>query len=415
MKNTEIKRREFLKQAAAGAAIGLAMPASRVLGANDRVRLGIIGPGARGQELMREFLKAPNAEFVAAADVYTRRHDEAKRLAPGIQTFNDHRRLLDLKDVDAVLVATPLHCHARHFLDVLAAGKDLYCEKTMTWSIPEAEACLEAARKSKRVVGIGLQHQSSGELVDAKTWLKDGIVGKITSVESWMGRNTPRGKGQWVRQVPADCTAANVQWDAFLNGRSRRPFDGNQFINWRLFWEFSGGNVTENMVHQVAWIMRALDLPLPTAAYMSGGVFSEKDGREVPDTIAVTLDFPGDLVITWQSTFSNKHYGLGDRILGSHGSIERLQGVTDMVSGRSHSSLRYYPEKDNRADGVALEGQSKGTDHYANFVECVRSRKQPNASVEIGYRSAVVGHMANMSYRQKQRVTLESVGLTASR
>jgi predicted dehydrogenase len=390
-------------------------PTGRVLGANDRVRLGIIGPGARGQELMREFLKAPNAEFVAAADVYTRRHDEAKRLAPGIQTFNDHRRLLDLKDVDAVLVATPLHCHARHFLDVLAAGKDLYCEKTMTWSIPEAEACFEAARKSNRVVGIGLQHQSSGELVDAKTWLKDGIVGKITSVESWMGRNTPRGKGQWVRQVPADCTAANVQWDAFLNGRSRRPFDGNQFINWRLFWEFSGGNVTENMVHQVAWIMRAMDLPLPTAAYMSGGVYSEKDGREVPDTIAVTLDFPGDLVVTWQSTFSNKHYGLGDRILGSHGSIERLQGVTDMVSGRSHSSLRYYPEKDNRADGVALEAQSKGTDHYANFVECVRSRKQPNAPVEIGYRSAVVGHMANMSYRQKQRVTLESVGLTASR
>ena len=151
-----------------------------------------------------------------------------------------------------------------------------------------------SARKSNRVVGIGLQHQSSGELVDAKTWLKDGIVGKITSVESWMGRNTPRGKGQWVRQVPADCTAANVQWDAFLNGRSRRPFDGNQFINWRLFWEFSGGNVTENMVHQIAWVMRALDLPLPTAAYMSGGVYSEKDGREVPDTIAVTLDFPGD-------------------------------------------------------------------------------------------------------------------------
>jgi predicted dehydrogenase len=410
-----IKRREFLKQAAAGAAVGFMYPTGRVLGANDRVRLGIIGPGARGQELMREFLKAPNAEFVAAADVYTRRHDEAKRLVPGIQTFNDHRRLLDLKDVDAVLVATPLHCHARHFLDVLAAGKDLYCEKTMTWSIPEAEACLEAARKSNRVVGIGLQHQSSGELVDAKTWLKDGIVGKITSVESWMGRNTPRGKGQWVRQVPADCTAANVQWDAFLNGRSRRPFDGNQFINWRLFWEFSGGNVTENMVHQVAWIMRAMDLPLPTAAYMSGGVFSEKDGREVPDTIAVTLDFPGDLVIAWQSTFSNKHYGLGDRILGSHGSIERLQGATDMVTGKSRSSLRYYPEKDNRADGAALEGQAKGVDHYANFVECVRSRKQPNAPVEIGYRSAVVGHMANMSYRQKQRVTLESVGLTASR
>jgi predicted dehydrogenase len=408
MTRRTIDRRAFLKQAAAGAAIGLAYPSARVLGANDRVRLGIIGPGARGQELMKEFLKVPNVEFVAVADVYTRRHEEAKQIAPAVKTFDDHRRLLDLKDVDAVLVATPLHCHARHFLDTLAAGKDLYCEKTMTWSIAEAEDCLQAAKKSNRVIGIGLQHQSSGALADAKQWIKDGLVGKATSVESWMGRNTPRGKGQWVRQIPADCTAANVRWDAFLNGRSRRPFDANQFINWRLFWDYSGGNITENMVHQIAWVMRALDLPLPTAAYMSGGVFSEKDGREVPDTIAVTLDFPNDLVVTWQSTFSNKHYGIGDRILGSHGTIERLMGATEMVTGKSESGLRYYPEKDNRAAGVALEGGTKDQHHMANFIECVRTRKEPNAPVEIGYRSAVAGHMANMSYRQKQRVTLEA-------
>jgi len=413
MTHKTIERRQFLKQAAASAAIGLALPGGRVLGANDRVRLGIIGPGARGQELMKEFLKVADVEFVAAADVFTRRHEEAKKLAPAAKTFDDHRRLLDLKDVDAVIVATPLHCHSRHFLDTLAAGKDLYCEKTMTWSIAEAEACVEAAKKSNRVVGVGLQHQSSGELADAKQWLKDGLAGKITSVESWMSRNTPRGKAQWVRQVPSDCTEANVRWDAFLNGRPRRPFDGNQFINWRLFWDFSGGNVTENMVHQIAFVMRALDLPLPTSAYMSGGVFSEKDGREVPDTIAVTLDFPNDLVVTWQSTFSNKYYGIGDRILGSHGTIERLMGATDMVTGKSQSGLRYYPEKDNRSNGVALEGQTKDLNHYANFVECVRSRKVPNAPVDIGYRSAVAGHMANMSYRQKQRVTLESLGLTA--
>ena len=413
MNQKNIGRREFVKRTAAAAAIGLAYPGARVLGANDRVRLGIIGPGARGQELMKEFLKAPNAEFVAAADVFTRRLEEAKKLAPGLKTFDDHRRLLELNDVDAVIVATPLHCHARHFLDTLAAGKNLYCEKTMTWSISEAEACLEAAKKSNRVVGIGLQHQSSGNLADAKQWLKDGLVGKITSVECWMSRNTPRGKGQWVREIPSDCTEANVRWDAFLNGRTRRPFDANQFINWRLFWEYSGGNVTENMVHQIAFVMRALDLPLPSAAYMSGGVFSEKDGREVPDTIAVTLDFPNDLVVTWQSTFSNKHYGIGDRILGSHGTIERLMGATDMVTGKSASGLRYYPEKDNRKDGAILEGVTSDTDHYANFVDCVRSRKQPNAPVEIGFRSAVAGHMANMSYRKKQRVSLETVGLTA--
>jgi predicted dehydrogenase len=409
MERKTIQRREFLKQASATAAIGLTLSGSRVLGANDRVRLGIIGPGARGQELMREFLKVPNVEFVAAADVYSRRHEEVGKLAQGIKTVTDHRRLLDLKDVDAVIVASPLHCHTRHFLDTLAAGKDLYCEKTMTWNIAEAETCMEAAKKSKNVAGIGLQHQSSGDLVDAKQWLKDGLVGKITHVESWMSRNTPRGKGQWVRPIPADCTAANVQWEAFLNGRTKRPFDANQFINWRLFWDYSGGNVTENMVHQIAFVMRALDLPVPTAAYMSGGVFSEKDGREVPDTIAVTLDFPNDIVVTWQSMFSNKHYGIGDRILGSHGTIERLMGSTDMVTGKSLSGLRYYPEKDNRTDGAALEGKTPDTNHYANFVDCVRSRKEPNAPVEIGYRSAIAGHMANLSYRQKQRVTREGV------
>jgi predicted dehydrogenase len=413
MTKRAMERREFLKQAAAGAAVGLVYPSTRVLGANDRVRLGIVGPGARGQELMKEFLKVPNVEFVAVADVYTRRHEEAKQIAPAVKAFDDHRRLLDLKDVDAVIVATPLHCHARHFLDALAAGKDLYCEKTMTWSIAEADACLEAAKKSSRVVGIGLQHQSSGQLADARQWIKDGLVGKVTHVESWMSRNTPRGKGQWVRQIPPDCNAANVRWDAFLNGRQRRPFDANQFINWRFFWDFSGGNVTENMVHQIAWVMRALDLPLPTAAYMSGGVFSEKDGREVPDTIAVTLDFPNDLVVTWQSTFSNKRYGIGDRILGSHGTIERLMGATDMVTGRSASGLRYYPEKDNRPDGTPLSGETKDQDHMANFVECVRSRKEPNAHVEIGYRSAVAAHMANMSYRQRQRVTRGAIQQTA--
>src|SRR5262249_39131590 len=122
MTKKTIERREFLKRAAAGAAIGFVYPSSRVLGANDRVRLGIIGPGAPGKELMKEFLKGPNVEFVAAADVYTRRRDEVGRLVPQAKLYGDHRRLLDLKDVDAVIVATPLHCHARHFLDTLAAG-----------------------------------------------------------------------------------------------------------------------------------------------------------------------------------------------------------------------------------------------------------------------------------------------------
>ncbi len=411
MNQSKIKRRTFITGAVA-ATTATTLTASaygRVIGANDRVRLGIIGPGARGQELMKEFVKVPNNEFVAAADIYTRRFDEAKKIAPEMKTFSDHRKMLESKDVDAVIVATPLHCHARHFVDTLSAGKDLYCEKTMTWSVEEAESCLAAAKKAtNRVIGVGQQHQSAGYFIDARQWVKDGLVGKVTHVESWMSRNTPRGKGQWVRPIPEDCTAQNVDWKAFLNGRSNRPFDAHKFINWRLYWEFSGGNVTENMVHQIGWIIGALDLGVPTAAYMSGGVFSEKDGREVPDTISVTLDYPNDLVVTWQSTFSNSRFGLGVRILGTDGTIEWLAGTTDMVSGKSLSGWYYSPEKLNRPNGEAIKGESKGENHYANFVECVRSRKEPNASAEIGYRSAIAAHMANLSYRRKQRLTLES-------
>jgi predicted dehydrogenase len=400
-------RRDFVRQTICGAATLLAYPPSHVLGANDRVRVGLIGPGARGQELLKQVLELPSVQLVAVADIYTRNRDQAKQMAPGIQTFDDHRRLLDLPDLDGVMVASPLHVHARHFLDALAAGKDLYCEKTMTWSIPEAEQCREAARKSNRVIQIGLQHQSSGALADTRKWIADGLVGKVTQVESWMSRNTPHGKGQWVRPVPSDCTAQNVNWSAFLNGRPDRPFDAYRFMNWRLFWEFSGGNVTENMVHQIAWIMTALELPLPSSACMSGGVFSEKDGREVPDTIAVTLNFPNDTVVTWQSTFNNSHYGLGERLLGSEGTIEHVAGAIDMVSGKSEESIRYYPEKANRRDGSTLTGSSLDQNHMANWIDCMRTGKTSNAPVDIGYRSAIAVHMANLSYRQRQTVTAE--------
>jgi predicted dehydrogenase len=394
---TDQTRRTFLKQAALGAAAALAYPPSTVLGANDRVRVGMIGVGDRGTDLLHQVRSVPNVDLVAMADVYSRRRDEAKAKVPGIQTFDDHRRLLDMKDLDGIIVASPLHIHARHFLDTLAAGKDLYSEKTMTWSIPEAERCLAAANAADRVIQIGLQHQSAGVTADAKQWIKDGWLGKVTHVESFMSRNTPHGKGQWVRPVPSDCTAQNVNWSAFLNGRPNRPFDPYKLINWRLFWEFSGGNCAENMVHQIAWIMSVLDLPLPSAAYMSGGVFSEKDGREVPDTIAVTLDFPQDIVVTWQSTFSNKHYGLGDRILGSDGTIEH----------HFDQGIQYWPEKVNRPAGEDTRGKSHDQDHMGNWIVCIRSRGTPNAPVEIGYRSAIAVHMSNLSYKNKRRITLE--------
>jgi predicted dehydrogenase len=247
------------------------------------------------------------------------------------------------------------------------------------------------------VIQIGVQHVSSGGLADAREWIAKGYPGKVTMVESWISRNTPRGHGQWVRPIPDDCNPEHVNWKLFLDGRPEPKFDANKYINWRLFWEFSGGNVTENMVHQNAWITSALSLELPIAAVMTGGVFSEQDGRQVPDTFNVTLEYPG-MIVVWQSTFANSHFGLGERILGSHGTIESL----------NFGPSSFYPEKANNPGVDAMQGTNKGVNHMANWFECIRSRSQAtNAPIEVGYRTAIAGHMANLAYRRKQRVTLE--------
>ncbi|MDR3751851.1 MAG: Gfo/Idh/MocA family oxidoreductase [Terracidiphilus sp.] len=400
-------RRNFLSNATMGAIALAATPTMRALGANDRIRIGLIGAGDRGMEDLAEALKQPNIECVAVADTYSRRRDLAKAKVPGIATYDDPMRLLERKDIDAVINATPMHLHAKYFIAALDAGKDLYSEKTMTWNIPQAVACRKAAKASRQVIQIGVQHESSGELVDAKNWIKAGYLGKVTMVESWISRNTPRGHGQWVRPVPADCSLENVNWKLFLDGRAEPRFDAFKYINWRLFWEFSGGNITENMVHQNAWITSALGLDLPLAASMVGGVFSEKDGRQVPDTFNVSLEYP-ELLVVWQSVFSNSRYGLGEHFLGSHGTIEHVSGSTDMVTGKTAAGISFIPEKANNPGVPAMTGESKGVNHMANWFECIRSRSQAtNAPIDTGYRTAIAGHMANLAYRRKQRVTLE--------
>ena len=401
-----MNRRDFVGSMAAGAAT-LALAPKRLFAASDRIRYGIIGVGSRGMQDLKDAIECPNTECVAVADIYSRNRDQAKALAPNATFYDDPRRLLDRKDVDAVIIATPLFLHAKHMQMVLAAAKDVYCEKTMTWNIAEAKACLQAANASSQVVQVGVQHQSEGGHKDAVEWIKQGLPGKITMVEAWMSRNSAHGSPQWRRPIPSDCIPQHVNYSLFLNDRPKEAFNAEHFINWRLYWEFSGGNVTENMVHQIAWIMSAMNLQEPIAASMTGGVFSEKDGRQVPDTISVTLEFP-DLIVLWQSTFSNTRYGLGEHFLGSDGTIEHIAGATDMVTGKSKSSLIFYPEAINNPGGAKLVSESKGMSHMQNWMDCIRSRsKKTNAPVEIGYLSAVAGHMANLSYRSKKRVTLQ--------
>jgi predicted dehydrogenase len=263
-------RRNFLGKVA-GIAGTLAVP-STVVGANDRIRVGIIGIGARGSELVRQAVACPGVEFVAFADVYTRRLEEAKQIVPGASTYLDHRRLLDDKTIDAVLIATPQHLHCEHFVNSLSAGKHVYQEKTMAFTVDHAKRMRTAYKRDggKHTVQIGHQSCSSGQMTDALEFLKGGkgsdggeMLGKITAIHAHMYRNTPHGKAQWARPVYPDMNSENILWNSFLGEAPQREFDANRYINWRFFWDYSGGNVYENMCHQLSFWYKALDLQIP--------------------------------------------------------------------------------------------------------------------------------------------------------
>src|SRR5579871_4926302 len=303
-------RRNFLGKVASGLAGTLAAVPGGVLNANDRIRVGFIGAGDRGMELVNHVRACPNTEIAAISDIFSVRRAAAKSALPAAATYLDYRRLLDDEAVDAVVIATPQHLHAEHFCAALSAGKHVYQEKTMAFTVEHAKRMRAAHRKwgGKQVVQIGHQSCSFGQMSDAQQFLTARErMGKVTSIEMRMYRNTPHNKPQWARPglLTPDLNVENVLWSSFLGEAPQRDFDPDRFIHWRYFWDYSGGNVHENMCQQLSFWYKALDLQIPKAATMTGGVYLWKDGREVPDTMSVSLQQPEDLLIHWSSGFGN--------------------------------------------------------------------------------------------------------------
>jgi predicted dehydrogenase len=396
-------RRNFIGNVATGLAGSLAT--GRVLGANDRVRLGLIGIGDRGTQISREAAACQNTELAAFADVYTRRLEDALKLAPAAKTYLDYRHLLDDKSIDAVLIATPQHLHAECFIAALDAGKHVYQEKTMAFTVEHAKAMRAAyQREPRRAVQIGHQACSSGQIADASNYLSSGLVGKITAITARMYRNTPHGKPQWYRPVYPDMTSESILWKSFLGPAPAHDFDANRYINWRYFWDYSGGNVYENMCHQIAFWYKVMNLGIPRAVTMTGGVYLWKDGREVPDTMSVSMEHSRgepsrgehaeDILFTWDSGFGNNQPGVSEDVLGTDGSIARSQ------------QIRYLPQKVNRPAGVEMIGSTPTPPraHMQNFLDCLRSGKEPSCPFDLGYRVSIACRMAVESYRQGRTV-----------
>jgi len=382
--------------AAALAASGLV--SGRVLGANERIRIGLIGAGSRGLNLLKAALQCRDIEAVAVADVYTRRLEKAKKTFPGIRkTYMDFRKLLEDRTINAVLIATPQHQHALNFVPAIAAGKDVYQEKTMAFTPDHARRMRKALDGSGRVVQIGMQMVSGKGIVKVRELATPERMGTITAIHIHHFRNAPYGG--WRRKIPPDCDAAHVDWKAFEGEAKPHSFDPQRYMNWRFFWDYSGGNVFENMVHPVGFWYKVLDLKIPESVTMTGANFLSPK-MQVPDTMDVAMHQNEKILFTWNSMFGNNFYGEGyDLLLGTRGTI--LQNESDVV--------RYWPQGERRAGKTGEEPEGEGyadstVAHFRNFFDCVRSRKEPVCPFELGYRSAIACQMAVRSYHEGRTV-----------
>ncbi|MDX2269910.1 MAG: Gfo/Idh/MocA family oxidoreductase [Bryobacter sp.] len=387
-------RRTFFAQAGA-----TALAAQRVMGANERLRIGIIGPGARGQEILKEALSIPGVELAMAADIYTERLQQVKAIAPNAKTAMDYRRILDEKDIDAVLIATPQHLHCEHFVATMEANKHCYQEKTMAFTVDHAKRMRAAyAKRPNLKVQIGHQSCSFGMAADAARFVAGGKLGKVTMINANMFRNTPSGKPQWSRPVPKDVSPENLLWKSFLGEAQPREFDANRYINWRFFWDYSGGNVYENMCHQLSFWYKTMNLQIPKAVTMRGGIYLWKDGREVPDTMNVTMEHPEEILFSWNSGFGNDHLGSTEAVLGTHGTV---------MKGRA---IELFPQRVNSPDFALEKGETQAprNAHMLNFVEAIRDGKAINCPFDVGYRVSIACRMAVDSYRLGKTLTWDA-------
>ena len=383
------------------AACGIGTP-SRVLGANERIRIGLIGAGSRGREIFRAALRCANVEAVGVADVYTRCLEEAKAMAPRIETHKDFRRILEDKSVDAVLIATPQHQHALNFVPAIQAGKDVYQEKTMAFNPEHARRMKKAFAGSGRVVQVGMQMNSGPGIGKVRALATAERMGTITAIQAHHYRNAPYGG--WLREIPADCDDQHVDWPGFEGEARHYSFDPQRYLNWRFYWDYSGGNVFENMVHQLGFWYGVLGLSIPESVTMAGANYHSPK-MEVPDTMTVSMNHRERILFTWNAMFSNAYYGeTHDYLFGTKGTV--MHDESDQVL--------YLPQSKRAADGAealadpggkAQAGYSDSTlQHMQNFFDCVRSRNQPVCPFEMGFRTAITCQMAITSYRQQRTV-----------
>ncbi len=360
-----------------------ALASTRVMGANDTLRIGVIGAGGRIRDLLNAADKAGPYQIAAVSDVYAPHRDAIKERSNGLATTHvEYREVLE-KDIDAVIIASPDHWHVRMAADAVAAGKDVYVEKPVTHTLEEGATLTHAVRSSKQILQCGMQQRSWTHFRDAVDMIQGGSLGRITQVRTYWWQNYGRNWGQ----KPADPQA--LDWKLWLGSAPDQPFTQEKFKNWRWFWNFGGGAMTDLFTHWIDVVQWAMKADQPHAAQMLADKYVY-DQWDCPDTVQAAFRYPGfDVVYSGMMSSSIDDGGIEFRGTEATLKIDRSGfGVyREGVPGEKNPVLA---EKSFR-DGTI--------DHMMNFFECVRSRKDPNAPVEAGVAAARAGQIGNFAYQ----------------
>jgi predicted dehydrogenase len=445
MKN-DFPRRRFLKTSAMATGALLApkgilleqeMPrqSSKRVPPSERVRLGIIGIGMQGSGLLPNAISLPGVECVAAADLYDGRHTLAKQITnnPNLPTTRRYQELLDRKDIDCLIAAVPDHWHMRVVVDACQAGKDIYCEKPMSHTIPQGFEMEAAAQHNKRIVQIGSQRVSSVLCKKARELYQGGAIGDVEMVELSLGRNDPTGA--WEYPPPFDLSPQNLDWDTWLNDAPKIPFNKYRFARWRCWKEYGTGVAGDLMVHLLSGMLFTLGWnEPPRSASTLGGIFRWKDGRNMPDLQTVLFDYHG-IPVYVRLSLGAETPELA-RFMGPKGLLEASErelryvpqrGVDTQPSYYANSfpakmreeyEEQWHAEHDPEPghepldDAAAYRGDSWDDvkPHLWNFFQAVKTRKPVVEDAVFGNHAAIACHMANESYFRKKTVYWDAQG-----
>ena len=439
MRKSSLTRRNFMLLGAGAAAAGLAAKvtvlepkalwgATRPVPPSDVVRFASIGTGIRGCELLDASLAVPGIECVGVCDLYDSRHQAAQEaVKKQVPATRDYRRILDRKDVDAVIVAVTDHHHRRVVEDACAAGKDVYCEKPMSHTVEDGFAIIDAVHKNKRMLQVGSQRVSSILYAKAKEIYDSGKMGDVYAVEAYWDRNT--ASGAWVYPIPPDASPQTIDWNAFLVDAPKRAFDPVRFFRWRCFEDYGEGLAGDLFVHLISGIHFITGTNrVAERAQTSGGLFRWKDGRDFPDLIETFYDYPNFRMMV-RCNLNNEggefigFYGtkgtmiIKDSTLTYRPQDTRPQPESYSIYGWPKRLRDQYLEQcaqqhpqpeplhfnvDEEAESFTVpHGYSDVSDHQANFFHAVRTRKPVVENEIFGNNAALGCHLANYSYFNK--------------